>query len=250
VERSNQDVQAIAAQLSETALKRVADILIENRSADRSGWYWIGESGPAARSKKSANKYLLACVLDYQMTVPIPWENAKRFAEQVLGDPESLWETIVSQPLSDWEKRFSEYKLHRFPAAHRRVWKVGEAIVEKYSGDARRIWEGASADKATQLLIEVGVGDQLSRMAVGGLYDCGWIQGPCDLKADIHVQRVLGRVFLDRRATPDECKKLSRKMYPKNPWLLDSALWKVGSSQTPPRGAGRLMSWAASKAVG
>jgi len=227
-------VPATAARVCETALRQVADILIKNRSIDRSGWYWIGESGREARSKKSANKYILACVLDYQMRLPAPWDNAKRFAEQVLGDPESLWETIVSEPLSRWAKRFSEYKLHRFPAAHERVWKIGKAIVDRYDGDARIIWDGTTADQATQRLIEIGLGDQLSRMAVGGLYDCGWLQGACDLKADIHVKRVLGRVFFGRLATPDEAIDLSRRMHPKNPWLLDNALWNIGSSYCRP----------------
>lgn len=219
-----------AARVSEMTLRQVAGILVKNRSADRSDWYWIGKSGRAARSKKSANKYILACILDYQMKAPVPWDNAKRLAEQVLGDPESLWEVIVSQPLSLWAKRFSEYELHRFPAAHERVWRIGKAIVDRYDGDARRIWDNTRADEATQRLIEIGVGDQLSRMAVGGLHDCGWIRGACDLKADVHVKRVLGRVFLGRLATPDEAIELSRRMHPKNPWLLDNPLWKIGSS--------------------
>jgi endonuclease III len=223
-----------AARVSETTLQQVAGILIKNRSTDRSGWYWIGESGRAAHSKKSANKYILACVLDYQMKSSVLWDNAKRFAEQDLGDPETLWEVIVSRPLSHWAKRFSEYKLHRFPAAHERVWKIGKAIIDRYDGDARRIWDDTRADEATQRLIEIGVGDQLSRMAVGGLYDCGWIRGACDLKADVHVKRVLGRVFLGRLATPDEAIELSKRMHPKNPWLLDGPLWKIGSSYCRP----------------
>ena len=223
-----------AARVSEKMLRQVADILIKNRSTDPSGWYWICGSGRAARSKRSANKYILACALDYQMKSTALWDNAKRFAERVLGDPESLWETIVSQPLSRWAKRFSEYKLHKFHAAHRRVWKIGRAIVDRYDGDARKIWEGTTAEEATQRLIEIGVGDQLSRMAVGGLYDCGWIRGACDLKADIHVKRVLGRVFFGRLATPDEAIGLSRRMHPKNPWLLDGPLWKTGSSYCRP----------------
>ena len=40
--------------------------------------------------KRSANKFLLGCILDYQMNVDEVWENARRFAEDDLGGPRDL----------------------------------------------------------------------------------------------------------------------------------------------------------------
>lgn len=165
----------------------VARLLLRHRDADPSGWYWINAPGLKRLSKKRANKYLLACTLDYQMSDGAPWENAKRFAEDDLRNPASLWECITSAPLSVWKRKFRVYGLHRFPKAHERVWKIGKRVVEWYSGDARKIWEGSATADVLERLLELGVGEQLSRMAVGGLRDCGWIKGRADVKADSHV---------------------------------------------------------------
>ena len=48
--------------------------------------------------KRSANKFLLGCIIDYQMRVGRVWENARRFAEDDLGDPRDLWDKIVEIP--------------------------------------------------------------------------------------------------------------------------------------------------------
>jgi endonuclease III len=162
------------------------------------------------------------------------WENAKRLAEEILGDPKDLWEVITTESLRSWRAHFRMYSLHRFPAAHDRIWKIGKRIVDRYSGDARQVWEGKNPADATDALIDLGVGQQLSRMAVGGLQDCGWLKGKSDLKADIHVKRTLGRVFFGRVATEAEAIQLGRLLHPNNPWLVDNALWRAGSSYCRP----------------
>ena len=68
-------------------------------------------------------------------------------------------------------------------------------------------------------------------MVAGALYDTGQIQGKGDVKVDIHVRRVLGRVFQgDTFTTQDESKvtELTREMHPANPWLLDRPLYSLG----------------------
>ena len=45
---------------------------------------------------RSANKFLLGCILDYQMNVDEVWENARRFAKDDLGDPRDLWHEITA----------------------------------------------------------------------------------------------------------------------------------------------------------
>lgn len=232
-------------------------MLLANRSTDRSGWYWIGEPGLKTLDKKRANKYLLACILDYQIQSGRAWENAKRLAESILGDPPCLWESITEIPFLVWRHRFREYGLHRFPVAHERVWRIGKRVVDGYAGDARQVWKGLSPAKSTAALITLGVGEQLSRMAVGGLFDCGWLKGKSDVKADVHVKRVVGRVCLGRPATEDEAIDLARHICPDNPWLIDSALWQAGYHHCRPKETfcvacflNRLCSFAANLTLG
>lgn len=214
-----------------TKEQAVATLLLKNRDTDPSGWLWISKPGLVRLSKKRANKYLLACTLDYQMQYVTAWENARRFAEDVLGDPTALWDTITSVPLWLWNRKFRAYGLHRFPKAHERVWKIGKRVVEWYEGDARRIWEHTPTADVLDRLVELGVGEQLSRMAVGGLRDCGWLKGRADVKADSHVMRVLGRVFMGQPMTEDQTIAATRRMHPRDPWLLDGPLWQLGSNR-------------------
>ena len=63
--------------------------------------------------KKTANKFLLGCILDYQMKVDVVWENARRLAEDDLGDPGDLWRTILAIPRWNTESVRRRYNLHR-----------------------------------------------------------------------------------------------------------------------------------------
>ena len=59
---------------------------------------------------------------------------------------------------------------HRFKdAAHRRVWTIGRRIRDEYAGDARLIWRNRTAAEAADVMEELGVGPNISRMAAGVL---------------------------------------------------------------------------------
>lgn len=149
--------------INQEELTEISKVLLANRSEDRSGWYWISDAGLKTLDKKRANKYLLACILDYQMKYARAWDNARRLAESILGDPPSLWQTITEIPFSTWRQKFKEYSLHRFPVAHERIWTIGKRVVDAYAGDARQLWKGLSPADATAALIDLGVGEQLSK---------------------------------------------------------------------------------------
>ena len=90
---------------------------------------------------------MLGCILNYQMNAYLVWENAKRFAEENLEDPADLWDVIIAIRKWNTESVFRRYGLHRFPAAHRRVRRIGKEIVEHYNGDARRIRKNQAPDE-------------------------------------------------------------------------------------------------------
>ena len=98
-------------------------------------------------------------------------------------------------------------------------------------GDARGIWEGKEPTAALDALWSVGAGDQISRMIVGALRDCGQIKGTAsDVKGDVQVRRVLGRALLGQMTDAEAAVALARCLHPADPWQLDAALWIVCSS--------------------
>ena len=191
-------------------------------------WPWLSELNGQRCEKKSASKFMLGAILDYQIKADQAWGNAKRFAEQVLGDPDDLWGIIVSVPRSEWSSRFGDYRLHRFPAGHDRVWRIGRDIVDQYGGDPRRTWTGQSANTVLARLLDIRVGDQLSRMIVGALWDTRQIDDVGELKADLHVRRVLGRVFTGGKVSADGAHEIANRIAEGPTWHLDEPLYRIG----------------------
>jgi hypothetical protein len=175
--------------MTEMDTQVVSQLLLQNRGKEmRDFWYWMKPNQPI--SKKDANKFMLASILDYRMRSETVWENARRLADVILNDPDNLWHEITSTSLEEWQAKRSEYALHRFPKGHERVWIIGIHIAQQYEGDARKIWEHQSIEVTLYRLIKLGVGKQISRMIVGGLIDTGQLTGKSDVKVDIHVRRV------------------------------------------------------------
>ena len=177
---------------------------------------------------------MLGAILDYQMNVSTVWENARRFAEDELGDPEDLWQDIVGRwTEEEWNANttWRRYRLHRFPAGHQRVRAIGADIQDKFHGDARKIWHGQEPAEVLCRLAELGrrgVGEQLSRMIVGALIDTGLIEGEGDFKPDTHVRTVLGRLFDGTKATVERALELGEELAPGNSWELDGPLYAHG----------------------
>lgn len=208
---------------------RVAKALLANRDNDPTFWTWLDPDKHP--SQKDANKFLLACILDYQIRAETAWANAARLSEEILGDPDDLWGTITSVSFEEWNSKRQEYSLHRYPKGHERVYTIGKRIVGQYDGDARSIWKNQSIEASLYRLNDLGVGEQISKMTVGALVDANILQGKADVKADIHVRRVLGRMLTGDEIPadrPQEAIDATRRMHPENPWLLDRPLYRLG----------------------
>ncbi|MEX1185810.1 MAG: hypothetical protein WEA80_04415 [Gemmatimonadaceae bacterium] len=211
--------------------RQIASLLLANRNSDASFWRWLQPGQPLSR--KGANKFLVGAILDYQIPASTAWENARRLAEDILGDPEDLWHAITAVSLEEWMARKTAYSLHRFPKGHERVYTIGCRVVAQYQGDARNVWMGGSIEATLYRLNDLGVGQQLSRMVVGGLIDAGFLSGTADVKVDRHVRRVLGRLLRGAEFSTEETSSVveqTRSMHPENPWLLDRPLYSLGQS--------------------
>ena len=214
--------------------QRVRKLLLDHRP--RGGLRWGSLSNLKGRraDKKSANKFMLACILNYRMKAEQVWNNAKRFAEDELGDPKYLWETIIDIRRWNSDTVRRRYRLHYLSAAHKRVRRIAKEIVEHYKGDARNIWKNQTPDDIRKRLEGMRVGPQISRMIVGALHDTKQISGAGELKADIHVRRVLGRVFTGQVVSADDAHRIAKQMEPRKSWKLDAPLYLLGKSTCIP----------------
>ncbi len=212
---------------------RVAKRLLLIPRPDEGLWPWLDKGKKA--SKKEANKFFLGAILDYHMQAEQVWQQTRKFAEQMLDDPDDLWEFITSFSEEAWKSKKKEFALHFLNDAHMRAWHIGKDLVQYYEGDARKIWQGqepASVHKRLQKLGKRGAGANISNMIVGALLDTGQIEGIGDVKADTHVRRVLGRVFNGKAFKANQSAQvveLARNIYPENPWLLDQPLYFLGA---------------------
>lgn len=196
-------------------------------------WDWLSDFGGKPVDKKGANKFFLACCINYQRKAVEAWETAREFAEEYLGDPENLWDIIIKIPLEKWENQ--DYQLHMHSAGHKNVWLIGKRIVENYEGDVRKAWLNRSPKdiviRIFELFNQEPTGSaKLPRMILGGLQDTKQISKfPLDLAPDTHIRKVLGRmVYGIHKLSVQEALELSRKIYPQNPWLLDGPLYITG----------------------
>jgi TPR repeat protein/endonuclease III len=205
-------------------------LLLYPRDRTEKDWDWIVKGEKP--TKQNANKFLLACILDYKMGAATIWKNVHRFAEDVLSDPEDLWNVVTGISETEWKSKKQEYNLHQYLIAHMRVWHIGKDVAALYDGDARKIWQGqtpASVNARLMKLGKHGVGANIANMIVGALIDTGQIEGAGDVKGDTHVRWVLGRLLLGRGFKTDvEAIEAARKLYPANPWLLDQPLYFHG----------------------
>jgi hypothetical protein len=213
---------------------RLRELLLKHGSEIRPRYEfpWLDQQ---PLSMTNANKFFLGALIDYQIPANSAWKNAKRLTEDILGNPPKLWNHIMdSFSPEEWEAKWEEFRIHRFPAAHHRVYRIGFNIVTTYDGDCRRIWQGKEPDEVLIALNSMRCGQQISRMIVGALITYKHISGAADAKADRHVQRVLGSIFSEA-PSPERATELARKIHPDNPWELDLALFHIGQEYCRPR---------------
>jgi hypothetical protein len=214
----------------------LAALLLKNRNGGED-WGEISHLDGQRPSKQLANKFLACCLLDYQQKAEKAWDNGYRLVNEILHNPEDLWGAITSVSRDEWNAKKREYNLHWKIQGHERLWRIGKQMLAEYQGDARLIWEGQKAGMVLERLWELRAGDQISRMIVGALKDCGLITGASDVKADVYVRRVLGLALEGQEVglgNAQHAVDLARELYPADPWQLDWALWHFGQTYCHP----------------
>lgn len=214
-------------------VERLRALLLRHSERVSDDYVWPGlEEKPL--SLKNANKFFLGAIINYHIR-NAAWKNAKRLAENDLGDPERLWDYITTTYSQDeWDAKWRDFRVHNLPAAHNRIWRIGSEIVSTYGGDCRRIWDKKNPGAVLRALEGMRCGKQISRMIVGALISYGHIDGTGDVKGDTHVMRVLGSIY-NEDLTAERAVRLARKIHPNNPWELDQALYDIGREYCWPR---------------
>jgi hypothetical protein len=218
-------------------LQQIAALLKANR-AGKADWGAIARLQGRECSKEVANTFLICCLLDWQWDTDLAWRKGERLVAD-LGGPEDVWVTISSFSKEAWDSKYEEYgRPHRFRRGYKRLWGIANDICARYDGDARNIWLGKTPFEVLIHLWALCAGDQISRMIVGALRDCGQIKGDSgDVKADGHLRRVLGRaVYGDEISAASAAKvtEVTRRLNPADPWQLDWPLWNIGKSYCRP----------------
>ena len=212
--------------------QRVRKLLLDHRPKKGGlDWPWLSNLKGKWADKKSANKFMLGSILNYQMHAAKVWDNAQQFAEETLENPDDLWTAIIKIRKWNTPTVFRRYHLHRFRAGHQRVRRIGEEIVARYNGDARKIWESQTPDEVLNRLNGMRVGQKISRMIIGALSDTKQISGVGELAPDIHVRRVLGRVFTGDVVSADDAHRIAKQIESRKSWKLDAPMYRLGQSK-------------------
>lgn len=220
-------------------LQQIAALLLEHRDSG-TDWGKISSYKRGECPKRIANRFLICCLLDWQWDADLAWKRGEHLADELekRGDPDDLWARISSFSKEEWDSKYEEFgRPHRFHRGYQRLWSIANDMCTRYEGDARNIWSGKSSFETLVHLWALGAGDQISRMIVGALRDCDQIEGDSgDVKADLHLRRVLGRAVYGEEIRATEAAKviqLTRNLNA-DPWKLDLPLWNIGKSYCRP----------------
>ena len=126
----------------------------------------------------------------------------------------------------------------RLPRKPRYIQDAPRTILElarlvKSLGEAETLWRGRSADDVKRQLKEIhGVGEGIASMVVILLETYRGVRFAdrqrMNVKADVHVQRVLYRLGAARGRSESEAISAAAALNPEYPGALDQALWTIG----------------------
>jgi endonuclease III len=174
--------------------------------------------------------FLLGAALDRGMPAEVAW-TIPYWLRQELGhlDPRRLADMTEAELLT---------VLSRLPRRPRYIRDAPRTILEiarlvKSLGDAEMVWQGRSADEVKRQLKAIhGVGEGIASMIVVLLETYRGVRFPdparMNVKADVHVQRVLYRLGASRGRSDTDAISAAAALNPEYPGALDQALWTIG----------------------
>jgi endonuclease III len=121
------------------------------------------------------------------------------------------------------------------------VKELSRLVVDRYGGDASRIWtDRSAADVKAAFRSLYGVGQGIADLAVLLLEDRYGLRfsdldhRDVDIKADTHTRRVLHRLGVAADDSPGEAIAAARRLHPPYPGDLDAPLVTIGRTWCHP----------------
>lgn len=178
--------------------------------------------------------FLIAMSLDRGSRAEVIW-TIPYYMKQELGhlNPELIYQMSMEN-LKDLFARLQK-KPHYVNAAPRTIWDLTRIVVEKYNGDASKIWEGKQAWEVTRILKSIyGVGEGIANMGVLLIEKAFPVKFEnksfMDIKSDTHTMLVLYRLGISDSMDAESAMQAARRMNPSFPGELDNSLWVIGRS--------------------
>lgn len=184
--------------------------------------------------------YVLACMMDRQIKAErawtIPWS-----VQQALGSFDI--EVLGSQSLEYYQDLFITKALHRFGKSMAKTFYATiHRILDDYSGNASRIWNGnpSSAAAVYRFLQFDGCGIKIATMAVNILARQFKIPFSdyysIDISPDVHVFRVMKRTgMVSSTADRESIIYKARELNPEFPGIIDFSCWEIGRNYCRPQ---------------
>jgi uncharacterized HhH-GPD family protein len=176
--------------------------------------------------------FLIAVVCDQGIVAErawaIPYDLGQRLGHldpgRMAGKPHAVREAFAWTP-----------KLHRFVNnVADWVWQASDIVVNRYGGDASRIWsdEPSAAELRARFDAFPGIGQKKAAMAVEILERDLDVKltnlSGSDIAYDVHVRRVFLRTGLAERDDVGHMVAVARAVHPERPGELDNPAWDVG----------------------
>lgn len=185
--------------------------------------------------------FVLGCAMDRQILAERAWAIPYRVSS-LLGGDFSI-ERLRGLSAARLARMFAAGKFHRFNAKMSQCFHGTVAhIASEYGGDASRIWRDrpSSAAVVYRFLRLPGVGQKIATMAANILARDFKVpladHYSIDISADVHVQRVFGRLGLtEADADPTALVYRARELHPAFPGLMDLPVWEIGKQWCRPR---------------
>jgi endonuclease-3 len=183
--------------------------------------------------------FVLACVMDRQITAERAWAIPYRVAQSVGGF--SIGRLLKVTP-ARLKRLFARLHLHRFPDTMSRNFAGAVRLIHtEYEGRADRIWQDRppSAELVFRFLQFDGIGPKIATMAANILARNFKVpladHFSIDVSADVQVRRVFWRLGLvGEGASTDAVIYRARALNPQFPGLMDFPAWEIGRAWCRP----------------
>lgn len=196
--------------------------------------------GPTFTPNEAANRFLMqddfaflvAVIFDQGIVAERAWE-APYLLHERLGhlDPGLLAHDLAGVRAAVGQRPM----LHRFVEnVPRWVCEAAKIVVDRYGGDAGRIWadEPTARELFARLDAFPGIGQKKAAMAVEILAEDRGVPvrelSGSDIAYDVHVRRVFLRTGLAQRDDVTHMLDVARRAHPERPGALDEPAWRVG----------------------